>query len=227
MHLGRRQSLILAGAILTAFFVVGIWLIPSRREPMRTTSAVPTPPAAVTAQPAPDASVAAPDPNATSSSILALDQFHRVETREGKKIWEVRAKHGQYYPERNVVHIEEGSLWLFRKNNETIQIQAGSAELFLEGANLTRAEIKKNVRLEFNEKVRITTESAEYDVKADMIRAPNEVHIETDRLEVSGKRLEAKLESKEVTLLESVHTVVKPEQPAAAPVPAPSETPKS
>lgn len=194
MYVTRQQSIALAVGFLALFFALGMVLL--QRSYVR------PPQSATPAQPLVEQEQAA-DP-----AKFQLNEFHRVETKDGKKLWEVKAQNGRYFPETNTAKVNNGTVWIFKKNGDVVQLTAASATLHLEGASLSKAEASEGVQLVFNEKLKIETSEATYDKNAAKVFAPGHVKIVSDSMELAGEELSANVEDQSFTFARNVTSMI-------------------
>lgn len=197
MNLTRTQSVTLAIATLALFFGVSLLLIKQSRQQV-----VPRIKDMVEFS---TASSAAPE-----QSSFVLNNFHRSETRNGKLVWEVDAKRGQYFPETNTAKLEQAKLWLYSEKGTATVLDTAGATLYLKGVGLDKAEAFGGVVMVHNNKVTITTDQAVYDKSNELVTAPGIVKIKGELIEVTGKGLEVKLDNQEARLLNNVESVIRP-----------------
>jgi len=129
--------------------------------------------------------------------------------KDGKKIWEVTATRGQYFPETNTAQLDQPSLLFYRSSGEVVELRAAQALLTLSGTTLNRAEISGDVRVVYGAKTTMTTELAIYDRASDTVTAPGEVKISSAQLDIVGRELTAQIESQVFTLAKNVSSTVK------------------
>lgn len=195
MYLSKRQSIVIASSLLGLFFLAtyfasrGSVVIPLAREKRVATGI---------------------DEEIKGSSMFTLNNFERSEVRNGKKVWEVKAVEGQYFPEQSAAKVTSAKVWIYGENNEVITIEADSATLHLSGVSLSRAELKGSVRLIRNEEVTVETESALYDADKQTVTAEGEVKLSSSSIDVSGTGLSVDIASKNIELASNVSSVVKP-----------------
>jgi LPS export ABC transporter protein LptC len=202
MYLSKRQSRLVALGTLAAFFVGGSVYIGFSRPG----SAPSITPDTVTDSGGPATPSALGSP---SGSNFVLNNFHRSEMKDGKKIWEVTATRGQYFPETNTAQLDEPSLLFYRSTGEVVELRAAQALLTLSGTTLNRAEISGAVRVVYGAKTTMTTEFALYDRASDTVTAPGEVTISSAELDIVGRELTAQIESQVFTLAKDVSSTVK------------------
>lgn len=146
------------------------------------------------------------------SAPVRLENFHRSETKNGKKVWEIKARSGSLVPEKSAVRISDATLWLFRDEGEVTELQAVKALVFIEGAELRRAEASEGVRLIHSDGSVITTKTAIYDREHGSVSAPGYVEIENESLMTTGEELTVDLNEESFVLGKDVITTIKPKR---------------
>jgi len=195
VRLSRKQSVIIGIGSIGVFFILGIALL--RQDQIPEEGARPEPPVSEYAT------------EAGSGPRITLDEFHRSETRDGKKIWEVRARHGEYFPATGQANINEAILHIFNEEEGTIELNAGTATLHISGTTLSRAEAFNGVEIQYDNDITMVTDKATYDLSKNTISAPGHVEISGAAFEVSGNVLIADLDTHEFTLHENVKSILK------------------
>jgi LPS export ABC transporter protein LptC len=155
-----------------------------------------------------DGTVAAPE----TSQRFVLDKFHRSETKDGKKLWEVTASRGEYQPTNNSAVLRNAVLEMAQGKSGSVEIRSDDATLFLKGTGLDRAELQGNVVLIQNKKTTLTSDQAVYDRTKNTITIPGSVRIDGPLLEILGTGLTGDLEKQQFTLASQVVTTIKPRQ---------------
>jgi LPS export ABC transporter protein LptC len=216
MKITRNQSLVLAVSIIAIFFLVGVLFLPSNEEqiPLVNFDLPPPEPTAQTASVG-VASSAFPTPDASptaGSSKFTLQEFHRTEIRDGKKLWEAKGTQAQYFPEANSALVKQAHIWIYRPDGTVVTLTAGQALLHLEGTGLKGAEAEHGVVIVYDQDERLETEKLSYLKKDNSIFAPGLVTITGKLIDVSGEVLRGNLESNNFTLEKNVETVLKPKE---------------
>jgi len=201
MRFTKSQSVILALGTIGLFFAL-TWIV--IRRPLSQPVNMSPPTYEPGASPALEGSANLPQ------SRFMLNEFERSETKDGRKIWAVRAARGFYSPESGTATLENPILWLYDKQGNVIELKARGAVLNLSGASLSRAEVFDGVKLIRNNEVFVDTERAVYDKAKNILVAPGFVQMKSAALDVSGTFLEVNLESKEVKLASEVSSIVRP-----------------
>ena len=211
MRITQRQSFLLVGAILCLFFGGTFFLVRGSRrlppEPSATQTVAfveptipsPTTPGAVPVSATPE-----------SGQQFVLQQFQRSETRDGKKVWEVKAERGSYDPTTNSATLTMAVLEMARKNRDAVVISSDRAQLFLSGTSLKSADLQGNVVLTHAKGTTLRAAQATYDREKNSIMVPGAVEIAGVMLDITGVGLTGNLEREEFHLSSNVETVIKP-----------------
>jgi len=203
----KQQSRVVAVGILGLFFLVVFLLLRSPRiADGRTTNFSTSSSGVKTDEP---------------RSQFSLKNFSRSEVKNGKKIWEVKAALGEYFSGSNSIKLTEAVLWLYPKENGAaknelttslgngaVVLSAKEATLSLQGTELVNATVSGNVKIVYNEKVTLTTETASYDKTNDLVTAHGEVTITGEAFNVTGELLEAHVSTRDIKLNKNVKTVL-------------------
>ena len=141
------------------------------------------------------------------SSRVQLDQFHRVEIKEGRPVWEISAKDAKYYPREFVTHVNEAKLKIFRDKEGDIEVRSAAARLYLGGTALTRAVLDGDIKITIENGMKVSTQSAEFDAAARVFSAPGEVSVSGDGFDVSGNEFRFDVEQGLFTFANNVRCV--------------------
>ncbi len=202
VRISKRQSWIIASGAFFLFGLTALLLLQSRKG-IAIRIATPTTSGTVTV----GGTVMKPQ--------IVMSEFHRVESKAGRTLWEVKAKKGAYDPSAKIATLEEATVWLFRKNGESIKIEAPRATITLDGATLTQAHITGGARLQLSSNLVATSEEAILDRANNTLKIPGKVSIERDRIFLTGRGLDVDIESQVFKLARNVETVIQPRKPAA------------
>ena len=144
-------------------------------------------------------------------SRLQLKDFHRVEVKDGRTVWEVRAKEAKYYAGDSVSHVDDAMVKIYRADNSSVHLSSNSARLHLEGTALGRAELEGNVTVLVDNSMRIYTDFAVYDSGVREINAPGHVEIKGEGYAVKGSGLDVAIDKDVLHLSEDVNSMFRPE----------------
>lgn len=200
MRISQSQSRRLAALLVGGFFAVGIayFLINSAT----TTTPIGMPAKTINSQ--------EQDSSKEQSGTALLQEFHRTETKDGKPIWEISAKQGQYLSQGGGVKLVAPRLTMFRSAGQTVNVEAETATVFIEGAALKNAELSKAVKITLDSKTSISTELATYDKSIEAIASPGPVKISAEMITISGDSLKGNIANSEFVISGNVDSVINP-----------------
>lgn len=228
MYITKRQSQLIAAAILIAFFTVSFMVmrqskrnIPGAAEP---TSELPqvtaAPQATLTSEPAVDGAAPsatttpAPGSSAGMSIPVVLKEFKRSEVKDGRILWEVEATRGVYLPLQSQADLEQAQLHLHKEDGSSLKLSSQRAKVRFNGQSLGAVELSGNVQAWRSEQGRtpitMQTERAAYDAAASQVTSDAAVEITGDLFVVTGNGLEADTEKQIIKILSNVHSVITP-----------------
>lgn len=199
MRLSQSKSRKLAGAIIGGFFAIGLSFLLAR----------PTNKSGQSGQPTPTQNTLPEDVTQSAQPGAVIQGFHRIETKNGKTLWEISADRGEYLASSGGIKLFAPSLSLFRRD-EPILVSAGEAVVHIEGAGLRSAELSQGVKIVVDSSTSITTDLASYDRPSDSIASPGGVKIKGAMIEVSGGSLSGSILKDEFTIAGGVESVINP-----------------
>ncbi|MFN8389127.1 MAG: LPS export ABC transporter periplasmic protein LptC [Bdellovibrionota bacterium] len=147
---------------------------------------------------------------ATSSSKVQLQEFHRVEVKHGRPVWEIRAKDAKYYPQDFVTHVNGAELTIFREKKDNVVVTAEAAKLYLGGSNLVRAVLDGNIGITIQDGLVVKTDAAEFDASAKVFSANGQVAILGTGFDVEGQQFRYDSESGIMSFGQNVHCMFQP-----------------
>ncbi len=155
-----------------------------------------------------------PSSNSTTSSqggsAFVLNEFQRSLVQDGKTVWEILGRRGNYDPATSSAAVEEPKLTLSTQSGEPAILTAGRAVLTMSGPNLVKADLYDRVVLVYQDNTTLRTTRATYNKETEMVDIPVFVEIENDVVFVSGERLSGNLITQDFTLTGGVRSVIKP-----------------
>ncbi|MGI6523859.1 MAG: LPS export ABC transporter periplasmic protein LptC [Bdellovibrionota bacterium] len=196
MRLTRKQSLILSGCVIICFFLVAGFLHKANQS-----YNLPPPPAEQTLS----EKIASAMPD--SDIELVMGKFHRSETKDGKKLWEVMSKEGRYNPTEQTAQLLEAQLWFYQKDGDVITVTSEKANITIKDAKLEDVKLSDNVIITLND-IKLTTNRARMAGDDQTVTTPGEITIEKPGLILKGKKLRANLGTKEFLLEKDVSTTI-------------------
>lgn len=141
-----------------------------------------------------------------ASSKLHLQEFHRVEVKDGRPVWEVRASEAKHFPEDNLIHVNQAALTVYRRGESPIEVRSKAARLLANGASLTKAVLEGEIAVHVDESVEISTDLATFDVAEQVITAPEHVVIKGPGYQIQGDGLRFLVDSKQFEFSRNVQS---------------------
>ena len=195
MNITRSQSIVLTIISLGLFFGIGFFFSLRQKTGI--------------VQSAREVSLALNSENGQGASIL-LSEFHRSETRDGVKLWEVRGEKGEYFPGQNTARITKPDLWFFRREGDVVHLTAKNGTVHVDGSTLVMADLEGDVQVKVeNRGVTIDTERAVYRKDTETVHAPGPVQMRSEMLDLSGTSLVANITTQEFVLEHEVRSIIR------------------
>ena len=211
MHISKRQSFGLVAAIFAAFALITTVLFSGEdtergAERAKHRELVESLKREVAASQ--NIALEGSDSPAATSPEVVLTDFHRSEIKDGKLLWEVKAKRGLYSTKTGIATVEHAKVWIFRKNGDVFKLQAQDAKLKINVSGLTQVEAYNGVQFEINDELVAQSEQAFIDRTKSTVFCPGAVVIKTARILIKGEEMTARLDSEEFHLAQSVDTTI-------------------
>ena len=135
--------------------------------------------------------------------LQRIRDFHRVVTRDGKKLLEVSAKEAAYFRDDTAVQIIEPKLVFFDEGEEVGSIAGQRGRLVLDGNDVDNVQLTGSVRLVLTQ-FEIRAENITYERKRDVIIATGAALVQSDEVVLKGANMTFDLAAKSLTVNESV-----------------------
>lgn len=127
-----------------------------------------------------------------------------MEVKNGRRIWEVRAKDAKYYAGEAQVNVSDAEVHVFQGRGGPLSFRSRAGTLHLSGDALSSAELEGNVYVQVDKNLRLKTEVALYDSVARTITSPGQVHIEGEGFVIEGEGLALRIDDQVARVLDSV-----------------------
>jgi len=121
-------------------------------------------------------------------AVQWIQNFHRIEIREGRKAWELEAEEAQYLEDSQEVLVRKPRTSLYMKDGERVTVSGGQGKIEFAGKELQKATLHDNVEIHVRGFV-VRAEEAVYDRDADKVFAKGPVTIEGDQVHVAGTNM--------------------------------------
>lgn len=135
--------------------------------------------------------------------------FHRVVTRDGKKLLEVSAKEAAYFRDDTAVQILEPRLVFFDEGEQVGSIAGDRGRLVLDGNDVDNVQLTGAVRLVLTQ-FEIRAENITYERKRDLIIATGAALVQSDEVVLKGASMTFDLAAKSLTVDRSVDMTLRP-----------------
>jgi LPS export ABC transporter protein LptC len=153
-------------------------------------------------------------------AVQWIQNFHRIEIREGKKSWELVADEAQYLQDRNQVLVRKPRTTLYMKDGEKVIVSGNQGTVeFLNGKDLQKAVLHDSVEVLVRGFV-IRAEEAIYERSAEKIVASGPVTIVGEELQVAGIDMTVYVKDSRFELGKSVRVTVLPKTAVKGPRPS-------
>lgn len=148
-----------------------------------------------------------------------IQDFHRVKTQDGRKVWEIAAREAQYFEDEHEVEVREPLVRLFLKDGRAVGLSGHNGRVSLDGRELRDVEVTGGIEVQFADYV-VRTERARYTRSTDRISSPQPVEIMGRDLNLRGDRMEVDVSAQRLRLFRNVSMTLNPrpaqERPDAA-----------
>lgn len=195
IRVSKEQSRIIAITALILFITSGILLVKQNSnlgQGMKSNSSIDLHPS-----------------QTESQTGFLLNQFHRTETKAGKKMWEVTAENGEYFNETESARLTNSIMIFYQNNGDVVEVASNNAVLHFEQNALQNAELTGAVKMNINKERFITTEKADFNKGDNTVIAPGYAKIEDRKMTMEGENLAVDLTNSVLIYKNKVQTEVK------------------
>jgi LPS export ABC transporter protein LptC len=142
-----------------------------------------------------------------------MQNFRRVQVRDGRKIWEIAAHQARYFEANSEVVVEAPEVSFYLNNGEIIVLRCGEGRLRMgkDEKAITQMELKNNLQVQIGD-FSFRTQEAMYDSEHDTISSPGAVQITGRGLLVEGQGYTIDVTDKRLLLNSDVRTTVAKEE---------------
>ena len=138
-----------------------------------------------------------------------IQDFHRVQVRDGKKEWEIAAAEARYLEDEHKVVVRAPMVRLYLKDGRSIGIRGDEGVVLLDGKELRSVDLSGAVEVTLADYI-VRTDSAHYDRGRDMVTSPAEVEISGGEVDARGLGMQVEVGSQKFRLLDDVRMIVRP-----------------
>lgn len=142
-------------------------------------------------------------------AVQWIQNFHRIEIKDGKKSWELVAEEAQYLQDQNQVVVRKPVTTFYGKDGEKVVVTGAQGNVQFQGKDLQRATLHDSVEIHVRGFV-IHADDAVYDREADQIVATGPVTIDGEQLRVAGNNMTVFVKESRFALDKPVHVTLLP-----------------
>lgn len=147
-------------------------------------------------------------------AVQWIQNFHRIEIRDGKKSWELEADEAQYLEDQNQVVVRNPRTTFYIGDGEQVTASGSQGLVEFKGKDLQKATLEKAVEIHVRGFV-VRAEHAIYDRDADRIVANGPVTIDGAELRVAGNDMVVFVKESRFELKRPVRVTVLAKRPEA------------
>lgn len=146
--------------------------------------------------------------------LQRIRNFHRVITREGRKVLEVSATEASYFKNDKAVEIIQPKVVFYENGERVGEVSADKGRLYLDGTDVQQVEVSGNVLFEIG-RLKVSTEVLNYDRATNHVTAPGMAHVEAAELSMAGTGMTVDMLERSVVIPSGVKMTLRPKVPAA------------
>lgn len=139
-------------------------------------------------------------------SKIHLQEFHRVEVKDGVPIWEVKAEEAKHFPEENLIHVNKAYLKIYRKGESPVEISSKAARLFADATSLKTAVLEGDISVKIDTSLEVDAQLATFDVSSQLITAPDSVKVRGPGYEIEGDGMKFLVDKRQFELARNVRS---------------------
>jgi LPS export ABC transporter protein LptC len=140
----------------------------------------------------------------SETADLTLEEIHYVETKGEKKAWELTAKSGQHFSETDHTTLEDLMVTFYAEGGRTITLRGNKGSM----KGRKEIEVRGDVVITSSDGYRVTTDSLHFDDEQRRITTEDPVLLEGKGVRVKGVGAVVDLNTKKLSILRKVHTVI-------------------
>lgn len=142
-------------------------------------------------------------------AVQWIQNFHRIEIRDGKKAWELVADEAQYLEGENQVVVRKPRTTLYMKDGEKVTVTGDQGKVEFAGKDLRKAMLHDSVEIHVRGFV-IRANDAVYDRGTEKIVAMGPVTIVGEQVQVAGNDMTVFVKESRFELKKPVRVTLSP-----------------
>ena len=147
--------------------------------------------------------------------LQRIRNFHRVITREGRKVLEVSAREASYFKNDKAIEVIAPKVVFYEGGERVGEVSAAKGRLYLEGTEVQSVEVTGEVLFELG-RLRVRTEKLTYDRASSLINAHGVARIEAAELDLVGTDMTVDMVRRSVVIGTGVSMTLRPRTEAAS-----------
>lgn len=147
-------------------------------------------------------------------AVQWIQNFHRIEIKDGKKSWELIADEAQYLQDQNQVVVRNPVTTFYVKEGDKVTVTGTQGSVQFQGKDLQKATLRGSVVIHVRAFV-IRSDDAVYDRETDEIVATGPVTIDGEQLRVAGNHMTVFVKESRFALEKPVRVTLLPKALAA------------
>lgn len=141
--------------------------------------------------------------------LQRIRNFHRVITRDGKRVLEIAAKRADYFKDDRTIQVIQPYIVFYEEGEKIGELAGSKGRILLDGGDLLTVSLSGVVILELGD-FKLYAEDLVYDRKAETIQALGTVEIRSSEVTLTGRDLMVNVVERSVTMNEDVHIQLTP-----------------
>ena len=121
----------------------------------------------------------------------------------------MHGKQARLFPATGAIRVPNDALAMLQKNGKETDLTTKQATIYMSGPTLAKAHLEGGVTVVYNHEYTLTSEEAFCDRIANTISIPTPLKISSEAMEISGQKLDGKIDVQEFTITGDVVTVIK------------------
>lgn len=139
-----------------------------------------------------------------------IQNFHRVQVRDGRKQWEIAAAEARYFDDEERVVVRRPMVRLYLEDGRAVGVSGEEGVVSLDGGELRSVDVTGGIEVTLADYT-VRTDSAHYDRARDLITAAGGVEISGHDLDARGTGMQVEVAQQKFRLLQDVQMVIKPQ----------------
>lgn len=141
--------------------------------------------------------------------LQRIRNFHRVITRDGKRVLEIAAKRADYFKDDRTIQVIQPYIVFYEEGEKIGELAGSKGRILLDGGDLLTVSLSGVVILELGD-FKLYAEDLVYDRKAETIQALGTVEIRSSEVTLTGRDLMVNVVERSLTMNEDVHIQLTP-----------------